>query len=340
MAFSSPRRQFRQETRTVTFTRPGEIIVHDERLIAPRRDQALVRSHLSLISPGTELICLTGDFSPNTHWGRWVQYPFKPGYSLVGVVERRGRDVPRQLVGKRVVGPAPHGATALLSEPYLIPVPDDISDSAATFSSLASIGQLGVSRCSIEKGTTAVVIGAGIVGQLTAQLARAAGAYVTVVARSPAKLELAERLGASATIPLNAAEAVATVRDVTQEAGADVVFDASGDPAVLAPALRMLRRFGRLVLLGDPGYPAQQHVDEALLLNGLEIVGAHYDHADVLQHRELAREFFELLRGGVVNVDPLAQVRVKPEEAAAAYEALARRDDERIGFLFDWQEQS
>ena len=59
----------------VPAVQPGEIVVQLQR---------------SLISTGTECICLQRNFAPGSHWDTWVKYPFRPGYSAVGVVIEAG----------------------------------------------------------------------------------------------------------------------------------------------------------------------------------------------------------------------------------------------------------
>ena len=51
-----------------------------------RSGEILVRLRRSLISTGTECICLQRNFAPGTHWDEWVKYPYRPGYSAVGEV--------------------------------------------------------------------------------------------------------------------------------------------------------------------------------------------------------------------------------------------------------------
>ena len=66
----------------------------------------LVRTWMSLISTGTECICYRGDLDEGTHWAGWVKYPFYPGYSNVGTVERVGEAVEGYEVGDRVFSTA------------------------------------------------------------------------------------------------------------------------------------------------------------------------------------------------------------------------------------------
>ena len=87
-------------------------------------------------------------------------------------------------------------------------------------------------------GENAVVMGAGLVGLLTLQLAARAGARPLVsVDLSPARLELAARIGADYTINPNTEDLADRVRSVLGGEGADCTIEAVGNPAVLCPIL-------------------------------------------------------------------------------------------------------
>jgi threonine dehydrogenase-like Zn-dependent dehydrogenase len=113
-----------------------------------------------------------------------------------------------------------------------------------------------VERAQVTLGDTVVVQGSGPVGLNAAIFAQLAGALRVLVVGAPqARLEAARRLGAEETLDLTAvAEAPARARWVlgrTAGRGADVVIEASGNPAALAEGLEMLRDGGRYVVVGQ-----------------------------------------------------------------------------------------
>src|SRR5277367_1258061 len=81
----------------------------------PGQNQVLIRTHLSLMSTGTENIVFNRLFDPGTHWDNWVKYPFYPGYSSVGVIEEVGNGVENLRKGQRVAFRAAHRSLALES---------------------------------------------------------------------------------------------------------------------------------------------------------------------------------------------------------------------------------
>jgi propanol-preferring alcohol dehydrogenase len=103
-------------------------------------------------------------------------------------------------------------------------------------------------------GSTAVVIGAGGLGQMTIQILRALSAATTVVAvdTDAGKLETAQRLGAEEAL-LSGDEAIARIRDMTEQQGAQLVLDMVGMDATLRMAARVARVLGHLTIVGLGG---------------------------------------------------------------------------------------
>lgn len=317
----------RPQSLSVFFTGPGQVELREERLSRPGRREVLVESRCSLVSTGTERTCLQRDFAPGSHWDEWVAYPFRPGYSLVGVRED----------GARVCVHASHAQRAVVPDDQLIPVPDAVSDEDASWFALAGIARLGIGAARILPGEPVVVLGAGVLGQLVAQLARRAGAgEVIVIARSARRLEVARTHGATQTIAAAADGAREQVLALTGGEGAATVIDATGSEPVFTDALKLARRHGTVVLLGDAGYPAEQRLSAELLLNGLTVTGAHFGLAEIAEHRRMAQEFFAAVEDGSVVVADLITQRVQPREVPAMYASLAQPDADRLGVLIEW----
>jgi threonine dehydrogenase-like Zn-dependent dehydrogenase len=113
-----------------------------------------------------------------------------------------------------------------------------------------------VERAGIAMGDTVVVQGSGPVGLNAAIFAQLAGALrVFVVGAPKARLEAARKLGVHETLDITQTpdprERAAWVRDRTAGRGADVVIEASGNPAALPEGLEMLRDAGRYVVVGQ-----------------------------------------------------------------------------------------
>src|SRR5260221_5785408 len=162
----------------VVFTGKEKVAVMEEPVEPLGPEEVLFAAEKSLISTGTELSCLKGLFDAGTNWSGWVQYPFHPGYSMAAKVVEVGKGVNGIQKGDRIACIANHAQFFKFSpEPADSPkgqsrqwskIPEGVSDEDATFMSLACTAQLGVRRAELELGETVGLIGAGVLGQLTA----------------------------------------------------------------------------------------------------------------------------------------------------------------------------
>lgn len=308
-----------------------------ESVALPPRGHVLIETRCSLISSGTEQTCLQRHFSPRSHWADWVQYPFRPGFSTVGVVEAVGRGVNTLAPGDRVASHAPHAQYVTVPAADATPVPEGISDEDAAWFAIAGIAEIGMRAAGVAAGDAVVVIGVGIIGQMTVQYSRLAGASkVIAIARSGPRLAAAAAHGATDVVERPADEAVTEIHRLTNRDGAHVVLDVTGSAKVLPHALRMARRRGTVVILGDTGYPEDQHLTPDLILKGLRVVGAHFDHADTAEHGQMARGFFAALERGDLGVGDLITHRIDAHQAPKAYAALSAKSETTLGVVFDW----
>ena len=131
-------------------------------------------------------------------------------------------------------------------------VPPDLEPEVAVFAETTAVAVRAMRKVSDITGGSVAILGAGAVGLLTAQVARAAGAAsIVVIDPILARLQIAHRLGVDVvSAPEDAADAV---KGVTDGRGADVVVECSGGQDTLEFALRLSRRGGTVVLVGvDP----------------------------------------------------------------------------------------
>ncbi len=328
----------------IFFTGPGKVEVARQEVLPPGPGQVLVETRRTLISTGTELICFHRRFAPGTHWDGWVKYPFSPGYSSAGIVREVGDGVEGLRPGDRVATRRPHRQWVTVNAASALKIPDAISDEEAIWFGLAGIVQNGVRRAEHELGDAVVVVGLGILGQLVTQYTRLMGAReVIAIETAPARLAMAAAHGATQTLELPVSEARAEVARLTDDRGADVVYDVTGHASVLSAALPLVRRFGKLLLLGDTGTPSEQRLTPDVVTRGLRIIGAHdnnppaaaTDHA-WWTHRNMARLFFTFLERGQMRVADLVTHRFRPDEAPSAYDFLTHDRASAMGVVFEW----
>ena len=181
-----------------------------------------------------------------------------------------------------------------------------------------------VERAGVAMGDTVVVQGSGPVGLNAAIFAQLSGALRVFVVGAPrARLDAARRLGAEDVLDVTEAarpeDRVRWVRDRTQGRGADVVIEASGNPAAVPEGLEMLRDAGRYVVVGqytdggDVSLNPHRHVNRkhATILGcwGYEFSHLHRAIAMMARHREQFR-----WRELVTREYPLTQAQEALEE--------------------------
>jgi 2-desacetyl-2-hydroxyethyl bacteriochlorophyllide A dehydrogenase len=110
-----------------------------------------------------------------------------------------------------------------------------------------------VYRTPLHPGSNVVILGPGPIGLLALQMSKRMGiglAIVTGLSTDRMRLDLAERLGADATIEVEKEDAVARVKDMTDGYGADVVFETSGSAPGMKQAIQMVRNGGQITRIG------------------------------------------------------------------------------------------
>jgi len=136
----------------------------------------------------------------------------------------------------------------VVHEEFAYPVPDSLSDDAAALVEPLSVGVWACRKARVGPGSRVLVVGAGPIGLVCLQAARACGAtYVAVTDVNPRRLEFARELGASEVV--NVREM--SLADAVIEP--DVLLECSGNPAATGAAIRAVRRAGRVVLVGMGG---------------------------------------------------------------------------------------
>jgi len=332
---------------TVFFTGKDKVELVSEPVPQPTAGELLIETAHTLISTGTEGICLSRDFGPGTNWDKWVSgqgKDFRPGYLNVGRVLAAGSAVTGWAKGDRVATRGGHTSHFAWPAASAVRIPEQVAGTDAAWMGLGKITQIGVRAAQHQLGDVVAVVGLGLLGQLIVQYVRLLGAReIIAIDTAPKRLAMAEAHGATRTLKMTAAEALARVNDVTGGRRADVVYDATGHPAVFAAALPLARRFGTVILIGDAGHPEQQHLSNDLIIQGLRIVGAHEMHPseqatdhDPWSATRMYELFLTYLARGQMRVSDLVTHHYKPQDAAETYAMLRRERENAMGVIFDW----
>lgn len=329
--------------RRIVFTGKDQVELAEEEIPDPGPGEVLIKATRTLISTGTEGICLGRLFDPGTHWDKWVQYPFHAGYSFAGRVAAVGSDVQGVSVGDRVGTRSGHQEWTVLRPAGLFPIPEGVTDEEATWLALGATVQTSIRHVAPQLGEAVVIVGLGLLGQLVTQYMRLMGArQIIAVDRWPERVDVALAHGATHGVPLPVQDARDEVMRLTGM-GAEIVYDVTGNPEVLEHALPLVRTLGRLGLLGDTGTPSRQRLTSDVVPRGLRIVGAHDSSAPpvaTLQapwtHQALVQLFYSYLARGEMRVSDLVTHRFRPEQAKEAYHLLQTGRRKAMGVIFDW----
>ncbi len=269
------------------------------------------------------------------------------GYSAAGIVLQVGEGVEGIRPGDRVACAgaqcANHAEIIRVPTNLLTPMPDAVSFEEASTVTLGAIAMQGVRRAQPTLGETFVVIGLGVLGQLTTQLLIANGCRVIGVDLDRRRIETAFAFGMTASVdPADRSQSEQVAR-LTGGVGADgvIITAATASDEVVSAAFRMCRKKGRVVLVGDVGLNLkradlyQKELDFFISCSygpgrydtNYEEKGIDYPIGYVrwTENRNMA-EYLRLLAQRRVVVEPLISAVFPVDEAPRAYEALQAPD--------------
>lgn len=231
-----------------------------------------------------------------------------------------------RLLGRDIDGGFAEFVVAPRRNVYLLP--DNVPDYAAPVIQVLSTCLHAQRLSPIFPGTSVVVLGLGVTGMLHVQLAKARGASPVIgVTRSGWKRELARELGADFTFAPE--EAAQGVREVTGGRGADLVIESVGSVSTLAQAVELVRIAGQILVFGTitaregslPFY--QWYFKELTILNARAAKGEDYPVA------------IDLVRRGLVRVEPLVTHRMKLGELPAAMDLLTASEGRALKIVLE-----
>jgi len=167
------------------------------------------------------------------------------------------------------------------------------------------------------------VIGPGLIGLVTLQLAKALGAARVIVFGYGPRLRLAHELGADDVVDVASTDPSEKLREFTRRRGVDCAFECAGTPAAVNTALNCVRRGGRVALIGLTGNKPVELNTDRVTLDEIDIFG-------VRSSPNAYPELINLIAAGKVNVAKLVS-RVYPlERITEAIEAFRTREEGAI----------
>jgi predicted dehydrogenase len=329
--------------------------------------QVLVRNGYSLISTGTELTTLSKtplELVRQTVSDPWMRHVVKQTVLATGLGQTSGRIwkemvVPREIgysgagwllaVGEGVsglrVGQAVayagggHAEILATSLNHVVAVPETVPVRHAAFVTLGGIATHAVRRAEVHFGEVVAVYGLGLVGQLAAQVAEAAGCVVVGIDLDEERCRLAARCGAALALSPEASDFERRIQEFTGKRGVDatIVTARSESSSLVNHAIEITRKQGKVVLVGYVGldvHPKSFLYKEIDLRYSRAYGPGSYDNSyekgrigyppEYVRwtEKENLAEFIRLLSEGRVEVEPLIGSEVPVERVQEAFDAL------------------
>lgn len=345
--------------KAVVFPEPGKVEIRDFVLPPPGDEDILVKSLYTIVSPGTEL----------RWWMRGWAYPLIPGYSAIGEVIAVGAKVKGYRVGdlvsgrscKRLFHDGQFNCGGHLSgqiyptvgEDRAVLLPAGANPKDYVIAEIAAISRRGAEAAGPRPEETALVVGQGLIGALSAAWLQAAGCHVVVTDLEDGRLTRALDRGAFAAV--NGREPDARERLLAHvNGGADIVVESSGSSAGVKLAYSLVRakprsypyvegafyrgeslaatagRWPRLIM--QASYDAEVSIPPHGFCPGEGVM--IFSPADrSLEDRQQTVK--ALAAGHIKSADFLDRI-LAPREAPEAYRTLRDEKNRYFSVVFDW----
>jgi predicted dehydrogenase/threonine dehydrogenase-like Zn-dependent dehydrogenase len=360
----------------------GKSTIEEVPVPTAREGQALVKTEASLVSAGTERMVV--EFAEKSLVGKArsrpdlvkqvidkarregvvntaqaafnrLDQPMALGYSSAGTIIALGKNMSGFKVGQRVAcaggGYAVHAEYNVVPRNLLIPLAKNVDFESAAFTTLGAISLHGFRLAEPQIGENVAVIGMGLLGLLTAQIATAAGCNVLGIEVDPTRIALASSLGLQA---VRRDKAVDSSVAFTANRGFDVILicadTPSNDPVELAGVIARDR--ARVVATGAVGlsFPRKVYYEKEIsFINSRSYGPGRYDLAYEEQGTDYplgyvrwteGRNFeaiVDLMGKGQLQVKPLITHRFSIEQATQAYEVITGKKKEKfLGVLLTY----
>ncbi len=312
-----------------------------------RSDQVLIEVEATGVC-GTDIHIYHGEYSSNP--------PVIMGHEVGGVVTEVGEGVKNCKEGDRVtcetyfyvceqcdycrngwrnlclhrksIGSGVHGGFAqyvLVPAKNIHHLPENVDATAGALTEPLTCCVHALERTYVEPGEVAVISGPGAIGLLMAQVVKAAGAKTVVLGThsDTDRLNMAIELGVDLTINIENESAEQIINDLSNDYGADIVFECAGVGASAQGCLNLVRRRGRYMQVGLFGKPIQLDLEQ-VSYKELDLHGtfAHVPSA--------WRKALNLMATGQVQTRPLVTEILPITEWQEAFDGFERQDGLKV----------
>ena len=183
-----------------------------------------------------------------------------------------------------------------------------------------------VNTADIRAGDTVAVVGCGGVGLNVIQGAKHAGAErIIAIDMVDGKLQTAQKFGATDLVNAGDADPVSQVRELSEQRGADVAFEAIGLGPTIDQTFNMIRRGGQAIIVGVPKMEVMASFNASMgfVFGEKQVRGCWYGSSDV--HRDVPK-LAQLYQDGKLMLDELISREITLDEVNDAFEAMGSGD--------------
>jgi 2-desacetyl-2-hydroxyethyl bacteriochlorophyllide A dehydrogenase len=263
-------------------------------------------------------------------------WPAYPGYQNVGRIVSAGDGVEEFSVGDIVFSGdhlkhMEYFKAPAQKDDLLIKLPETVNPKQAALFGMAGVAMHDVRSACVRLGEKVLVIGAGPVGQFTAQLARLSGAIVTICDLNEKRLVIASEIGTHKTITVTPEPQ--SWEAIKRDGPYDVVIEDSGAPILdtvfgIGWNQGILKQNSRVVMVAGR-HRVDYHFNAGQSYELTVVHVSHFVHDDLQQVCRFTAE-------GLLKIDPIIQDEVKIDQAVAIYDKLRDNPTDLFGVVFDW----
>ena len=279
------------------------------------------------------------------------------GYSTAGIVIEVGEGITSFMIGDNVAcagaDMANHAEVVSVPENMAVKIPENVSMADASFCTVGAIALQGIRQADLRLGENCVVIGLGLIGQLTIQMLKANGIKVVGIDINPEMVELARKSGADLAFTREDGELEQAINKLSMGYGVDAVIitaaTSSSDPVELAGIL--CRPKGKVIIVGavPTGFSREQYYKKELELRmatsygpgrynpNYEEKGLDYPIGYVrwTENRNM-QAFLDMIQDKQINPEILTSHIFPFEKALDAYQMILDKTEPFVGILLEY----
>lgn len=323
-------------TNAILFEEAKKAIYSTVEIPDPGSRDLVIKAEYSGVSMGTEIWFYSGRRTGD------IKFPAVPGYQTVGIVQSVGSEVKGYKPGDRVFVAkgkltekskrnwfGSHMQTLIADYESVLRIEEGIDAKEAVFSAMPAVSMRGLGYIKSNPGDKVVVLGQGMIGQMTAQIARIHGLHVMATDNLPLRVDISEKHSSNRAAVASQTNILEWVNEQTDGKGADIVIDTTGSSAIFQHCVELVRHQGQIVMQGwylDP-------ISVDFHLTHLKEPTVYYPCGF---YPDAQMQALSWLKEGKLKIDPLITHAFHPNQCQEAYDLMLNHPEKTLNVLFDW----